>query len=99
MKLYRILKPEGEIRSSRKGTLAGYRPRKIFGALDCSNGRRLMKPQNRVFFHTLEDAVLSGYRPCNHCRPLDEEGFKRVKHLIPYDGINTLDEFYALNKR
>lgn len=90
MKLYTILR-EGElIQSPWPGKYAGYRRGKIFGRLDCKTGMR-MKKENRVFFHSLEDAVLEGYRPCMNCRPMDEDDFKAVKHLLPY---KTLEEFY-----
>ena len=50
-----------------------------------------MKKENRVFFHTLEDAVMEGYRPCMNCKPIDEEDFESIKHLIDE---KTLEEFY-----
>lgn len=72
------------------GTYAGYKPKKIFGTLNCKSGMR-MKKENRVFFHNLEDAVKCGYRPCKNCKPIDEKDFQKIKHLVPY---KTLDEFY-----
>ncbi|WP_262902036.1 Ada metal-binding domain-containing protein [Pinibacter aurantiacus] len=39
---------------------------KIYGKLSCKSGKR-MKRENRVFFHSGEEAILSGYRPCGHC--------------------------------
>jgi len=91
MKLYAIL-VEGEfIKSSVPGKYAGWAPGKIFGKLDCKSGMR-MKKENRVFFHTLEDAIKEGYRPCKNCKPLDEEHFTRIKYLIPE--YKTLEEFY-----
>lgn len=67
-KVYRVLK-DGFIQSSRKpGKYAGWRPGKIFGRLDCRSGMR-MRPSNRVFFLTWEDAIAAGYRPCKKCRP------------------------------
>lgn len=90
MKLYKILK-EGEIiESPIPGEYAGYKKGKIFGRLDCKSGMR-MKKENMVFFHTLEDAVMEGYRPCMNCRPTDKEDFERIKHLI---SEKTLEEFY-----
>jgi len=94
-KMYTILKGGEFIRSRRKGTLAGYAPGKIFGRLDCKSGIR-MKKDNRVFFHTLEDAVKEGYRPCMNCRPIDEDDFESIRHLVPYD---SLEEFYTRDKR
>jgi len=45
---------------------AGNSKLKIYGTLDCSSGKR-MKVQNRVFFHSIAEAVELGYRPCGHC--------------------------------
>jgi methylphosphotriester-DNA--protein-cysteine methyltransferase len=39
---------------------------KIYGTLSCGSGKR-MKPQNRVFFASADEAVSMGYRPCGHC--------------------------------
>ncbi len=54
--------------SEQPGVLAGWKPGKIFGRLDCESGIR-MKPENRVFFHSIEDAIAQGYRPCKKCKP------------------------------
>ena len=90
MKLYSILK-EGEIIISKiPGEYAGWAPEKIFGRLDCKSGMRMHK-ENRVFFHSLEDAVNEGYRPCKNCRPVDEEGFEKIRPLVPY---RSMKEFY-----
>ena len=88
--MYHILKQDRIITSAIPGTYAGWRPGKIFGRLDCASGKRMHK-ENRVFFHSLEDAVEQGYRPCKNCRPLTEELFDRIKHVVPY---RTLQEFY-----
>ncbi|HII15800.1 MAG TPA: metal-binding protein [Nanoarchaeota archaeon] len=90
MKLYKVLK-NGEIMESPvPGQYAGYKRGKIFGRLGCKSGMR-MKKENRVFFHTLEDAVREGYHPCMNCRPIDEKDFENIKHLVPE---KTLEEFY-----
>jgi len=39
---------------------------KIYGLLSCSSGKR-MKPENRVFFKSEEEALENNYRPCGHC--------------------------------
>lgn len=96
MKIYKILKDNKEILSKIPGEYAGWQPRKIFGRLDCKSGMKIKK-ENRVFFHTLEDAVNQGYRPCNKCKPIDEEDFKEIKYLIPE--IKTLEDFYNKNKK
>ncbi len=90
MKLYKILKDGETVESSEPGEYVGYKREEIFGTLDCKSGM-LMKKESRVFFHTLEDAVREGYRPCKSCRPLDQEGFESIPHFIPYA---TLEEFY-----
>ncbi|MBI2109128.1 MAG: hypothetical protein HYT93_03035 [Parcubacteria group bacterium] len=64
---------QGEIVLSRKkGRYAGWngdkKNRKIFGRLDCKTGMR-MKKENRVFFHSWNDAIAVGFRPCKLCRP------------------------------
>jgi hypothetical protein len=94
MKRYRILKNGEFIRSAIPGEYAGWGPGKIFGRLDCKSGMR-MKKENRVFFHTLEDAVNEGYRPCQKCKPIDDEDFQRIKYLVPK--CKSLDEFYKLH--
>ena len=68
MKLYKILKNGAIINSPIPGKYAGWRPGRIFGRLDCKSGMR-MKKANRVFFHTYEDAIAAGYRPCKKCEP------------------------------
>ena len=93
MTTFKILKNGTSIQSETPGTLAGWRPGKIFGRLDCWSGKKNMKPENRVFFHTIEDAIREGYRPCKNCRPLDEEDFEAVKHLI--SSCEGLDDFYG----
>jgi methylphosphotriester-DNA--protein-cysteine methyltransferase len=92
MKTFKILKNGTTIHTETPGMFAGWRPGKIFGRLDCSSGKRNMKPENRVFFLSIEDAVREGYRPCKNCKPLDQQDFESVKHLIP--GCESLDEFY-----
>ena len=39
---------------------------KIYGLLSCGSGRR-MKPENRVFFKSAEEAESDGYRACGNC--------------------------------
>ena len=90
MKIYNLLQNGKIIQSKLPGTLAGHRPRKIFGRLDCKSGMRMYK-ENRVFFLTLEDAVKEGYRPCQKCKPINENDFEKIKHLVPY---KALVDFY-----
>lgn len=91
MKLYNILKNGEFIKSVNPGEYAGWAHGKIFGRLDCKSGMMMLK-SNRVFFHTLEDAVLEGYRPCKKCKPIDEADFNRIRYLVPM--YHNLDEFY-----
>ena len=84
------MKEGRNIDSSIPGRYAGHKRLKIFGRLDCWSGKRMRK-SNRVFFHTLEDAIAQGFRPCKNCCPLDNNSFEKIKHLVNYD---TLDEFY-----
>lgn len=89
-KLYKILKDGKNIESEVPGIYGGYKVDKIFGTLSCKSGMR-MKKENRVFFHTLEDAVKQGYRPCKNCKPIDEKDFQTINHLVPE---KTLQDFY-----
>lgn len=55
--------------------LGGNKQLKIYGSLKCKSGRR-MKKANRVFFDSLEEAVLLKYRPCGHCIPAEYKLWK-----------------------
>jgi len=96
MKKYKILKGEEIIESETPGEYAGWSPGKIFGRLDCKSGMR-MKKSNRVFFHTLEDAVSQGYRPCMNCRPINEKDFESIRYLVPQ--YPTLNDFYRRDSK
>lgn len=39
---------------------------KIYGTLQCKSGKR-MKPENRIFFASENEAIINGFRPCGHC--------------------------------
>jgi methylphosphotriester-DNA--protein-cysteine methyltransferase len=73
-KTYKILKNGVIIKSSVPGRYGGWRPGKIFGRLDCKSGMR-MKKENRVFFHTWQDAIDAGYRPCKNCKPTPQDTY------------------------
>lgn len=88
---YKILKEGKIIDCEIPGEYAGWAPGKIFGNLDCKSGMR-MKKENRVFFHSIEDAVREGYRPCKNCKPLSLEGFEEIRSLIPQ--FANLQDFY-----
>jgi len=51
-----------------KGTirLGGNKNLKIYGTLDCASGKK-MKMKNRVFFNSVEEAQIKGFRPCGNC--------------------------------
>ena len=73
-KLYRLLGPDGrEVLSSSPGTLGGYRPKRIYGRLDCPSALRALAKggyaANRVFFADEAAAEAAGYRPCAKCLP------------------------------
>ena len=93
--MYKILKNGQFIESTIPGLYAGWGKGKIFGRLDCKSGMR-MKKESRVFFHTLEDAVKQGFRPCKKCKPLNEEMFRPIKHLVSHD---NLEDFYNRDKK
>jgi len=38
----------------------------IYGTLDCKSGKR-MKPENRIFFKSENEAISAGFRPCGKC--------------------------------
>lgn len=68
---------QGEITDSNKsGKYAGWngkrKNRLIFGRLDCKTGMR-MKKENRVFFHTWDDAIANNFRPCKLCKPTPKD--------------------------
>ncbi|HEY6749100.1 MAG TPA: metal-binding protein [Mycobacteriales bacterium] len=68
---YTLLGPDGPFQSETPGTLGGYRPRRIYGRLDCPSAMRWIAKsgyvRHRVFFADEATAVASGYRPCFHC--------------------------------
>ncbi|MCA9858548.1 MAG: metal-binding protein [Thermomicrobiales bacterium] len=87
---YTLTGPDGKpYQSATPGTLGGYKPRKIYGRLDCSSALRyLAKGQyarHRVFFADEETAIAAGYRPCARCMPeryrVWKEQQDRVGHL------------------
>lgn len=75
-KRYRCLRGTGEMAELPiPGVYGGYRKDKIYGRLDCKSGKRT-KPENRVFFLTVQDAWDAGYRACKNCKP-DRGGYFR----------------------
>ncbi|HTE31235.1 MAG TPA: Ada metal-binding domain-containing protein [Chryseolinea sp.] len=51
---------------ARRIVLAGNKTAKIYGTLHCRSGKK-MKIENRVFFSSVEEAVVAGFRPCGNC--------------------------------
>lgn len=69
---YRLIGPDNqEYFSKTPGKFGGYKPRKIYGQLDCPSALRWLKKgqykQHRVFFATEADAIAAGYRACEIC--------------------------------
>lgn len=88
--IYCVQTLEGAKQTDTPGQFAGHRSLKIFGRLDCWSGKKMFH-ENRVFFATLRDAVLLGYRPCRNCRPLEEQDFEQIRALVTEESLN---EFY-----
>lgn len=68
MRIYKVWKDGRIIETLTPGLYAGITTMKIFGRLTCKSGMRAKK-EHRVFFHTWEDAISAGYRPCKNCKP------------------------------
>jgi methylated-DNA-[protein]-cysteine S-methyltransferase len=81
MKTYTLIDADGVPRASQTpGTLGGYRPRRIYGTLDCPGAARAIARggyvTNRVFFADEPTAVAAGYRPCARCLPTEYRRWK-----------------------
>ena len=72
-KTYTLLTPNGPQPSLIPGLVGGYRPKKIYGRLDCPSANRAIEKggyvQHRVFFKDIDEAQACGYRPCAKCMP------------------------------
>lgn len=68
MRIYKVWKGGRLIETLTPGLYAGITTMKIFGRLTCKSGMRALK-EHRIFFHTWEDAIEAGYRPCKTCKP------------------------------
>ena len=51
---------------AKKIVLAGNINLKIYGRLNCKQGKRMLR-KNRMFFTSKHEALEAGYRPCGHC--------------------------------
>ena len=79
---FRLLEADGTTYESLKpGQLGGYRPKKIYGRLDCWSASRHLANggyvEHRVFFADEPAAIAAGYRPCGHCLPERYKAWKR----------------------
>jgi hypothetical protein len=67
------------------GTLGGYRPKKIYGRLDCPSALRWVAKghyvKHRVFFADEATAIAAGYQPCSRCLPEKYQEWKRTQPL------------------
>lgn len=94
MKEYTIIKDGIKIKSNKPGKYAGWnggsKNKKIFGTLDCASGKRMNK-ENRVFFHSIEDAIKSGYRPCKKCKPVSQERYEEIKNDLGENKMNSFE--------
>ncbi len=71
-KRYKLIGTDGKpYESDTPGTLGGYRPKKVYGRLDCHSALRALAnggyAQHRVFFPDEATAIAAGYRPCGKC--------------------------------
>lgn len=90
MKTYRLTSADGStFESTVPGTLGGYRPKKIYGRLDCPSANRHLANghyrKHRVFFADELAAIAAGYRPCAKCMP------ERYAAWKSGDRLNTED--------
>jgi hypothetical protein len=80
-KTYTLIGQDGKpYQSGTPGTLGGYKPRKIFGRLDCPSALRHIANghyvRHRVFFADERTAIAAGYRPCAKCMPEQYRAWK-----------------------
>ncbi|MET3290563.1 UNVERIFIED_CONTAM: hypothetical protein ABID98_003133 [Brevibacillus sp. OAP136] len=65
------------------GTFGGYKPRKLYGRLDCPSALRAIARggyvRHRVFFEDERTAIAAGYRPCAICLPSAYKQWKTAK--------------------
>jgi len=105
-KIYKLVGPDGKLyESATPGLLGGYKPRKIYGQLNCPNALRWIARgdyvEHRLFFKDEETAKAAGFRPCSICMPdqyracklLEKEG--QIDDMV-YDLSGLTDEEIAL---
>jgi metal binding Ada-like protein len=81
---YRLIGADGKpYLSDVPGLLGGYRPRRIYGLLDCASAlaaiRRGGYVKHRVFFADEATALAAGYRPCARCCPAQYRAWKAAQ--------------------
>lgn len=70
--------------------IAGKR-HKIVCASDCYHVKNI-KPENRLYFNSFEEAIANGCRPCKHCNGMHKEINKAIKYGTILPNFNlTLD--------
>jgi hypothetical protein len=74
VKTYTLLGPDRRpYQSATPATLAGHRPGRLYGKLDCPAALRAIARggyvKHRVFFADEQTAIAAGYRPCAACLP------------------------------
>jgi hypothetical protein len=89
---YKLLDQNGNIYlSETKGTLGGYKPKNIYGRLDCASALRALAKggyaKHRVFFADEPTAIVADYRPCGICCREEYTAWKAARALdTRYDG-------------
>lgn len=78
--IYKLLNASGEeVASLVRGQIGGYRPKRIYGRLDCRAAIANLPgyAKSRVFFLNEASAIAAGYRPCAKCMPERYAQWKR----------------------
>ena len=83
-KIFTLVGPDGKsYESPTPGSLGGYKPRKIYGQLNCPNALRWIARgyyvKQRVFFKDEEAAKAAGFRPCSICMPEQYRAWKLLE--------------------
>ncbi len=79
--MFKLLDKNGKTyESETAGLLGGYRPKKIYGRLDCFSAKNAIAKggyvQHRVFFADEPAAKAAGYRPCGNCMRTEYAAWK-----------------------
>lgn len=92
-KRYKLIDHNGQAyMSDTKGTIGGYRRKKIYGKLDCPSALRHIAKghyiQHRVFFADEQTAIAAGYRPCAVCMPKEYKAWKKEQNCLNEGELN-----------